>query len=175
MNAPSNLADVFRFRADLYGSFGRRRDALFELTDAALSVGLVPSMAHLSLEAAHRRGWGSLYAGLRHGEIDCEALRDALASHPLAQGQRVYAVDVSVWPRCDAETSPEARPSTTTPRATPAASPSSPAGPINGSPNSVSSGTAGPRRSTCDASIQPTMFMPRPLSRSKPVLASYDR
>ena len=55
----------------------------------------------------HRRGWGSLYAVLSKGRIDSEALRDLLASYDLdAMGTPVYAVDVSPWPRCDAEASP---------------------------------------------------------------------
>jgi DDE superfamily endonuclease len=69
-----------------------------------------PSAAHLSLQASHRRGWGSLYAALDRGRIDDQALRKLLARLPLAgaQGQPpVYAVDVSVWDRCDAECSPE--------------------------------------------------------------------
>src|SRR5687768_3323158 len=53
-----------RFRAGVYGAFGARRDALFELLDAATVAGLVPSLAHLSLTAVHRRGWGSLYDAL---------------------------------------------------------------------------------------------------------------
>jgi len=47
---------------------------------------------------------------LAHGSLDAEALRDLLAHLPLAGAENelpVYAVDVSVWPRCDAETSPE--------------------------------------------------------------------
>jgi len=46
---------------------------------------------------------------LNRGRIDAEALRRLLARHPLAAGSQtpVYAVDVSVWPRCDAEASPE--------------------------------------------------------------------
>ncbi len=96
------------FRNSLYRCFDRRADALFELTDAILTAGVVPSPAHLSLQPAHRRGWGSLYAALRWGRLDAEALRKLLASHPLAGGEPpVYAVDVSVWPRCDAEASPE--------------------------------------------------------------------
>src|SRR5215204_6727580 len=65
--------------------------------------------AHLSLQPPHRRGWGSLYAALSHGRIGEEALRKLLARHPLAESGAtpVYAVDVSVWPRCDAEASPE--------------------------------------------------------------------
>ena len=64
----------------------------------------------MSLQASHRRGWGSLYAALDRGRIDAEALRTLLARHPLAgiEGETpVYAVDTSVWARCDAETSPE--------------------------------------------------------------------
>jgi hypothetical protein len=107
MLAPSTLEPLQTFRANLYACFERRRDALFELTDAALTAGLVPSLAHLSLEIPHRRGWGSLYAALAEGRIDAPALRGLLACHPLADGAPVYAVDTSVWPRCDAETSPE--------------------------------------------------------------------
>src|SRR5215210_3427771 len=69
-----------------------------------------PSPAHLSLQASHRRGWGSLYAALDRGRIGDEALRKLLARHPLAgtEGEvPVFGVDTSVWPRCDAETSPQ--------------------------------------------------------------------
>ncbi len=100
------------FRRCLYDCLHPRSDALFELTDAILTANAaVPSPAHLSLQAPHRRGWGSLYAALRRGRIDAAALRELLARHPLAgcsaDQPPVYAVDVSVWPRCDAETSPE--------------------------------------------------------------------
>jgi DDE superfamily endonuclease len=100
------------FRHYLYDCLHPRSDALFELTDAILTASAtVPSPAHLSLQAPHRRGWGSLYAALRRGQVDDEALRELLARHPLAgcspDRPPVYAVDVSVWPRCDAETSPQ--------------------------------------------------------------------
>ncbi len=97
------------FRHSFYDCLHRRSDALFELADAILtSEAAVPSPAHLSLQALHRRGWGSLYAALRRGRIDAEALRDLLVRHPLAGSEPpVYAVDTSVWDRCDAECSPE--------------------------------------------------------------------
>jgi hypothetical protein len=97
------------FRRSLYECLYRRGDALFELTDAILSAdAAVPSPVHLSLQASHRRGWGSLYAALGRGRIDAESLRRLLARHPLAESQTpVYAVDVSVWDRCDAECSPQ--------------------------------------------------------------------
>jgi hypothetical protein len=103
--------DLLRaFRRSLYACLDRRTDALFELTDAILTAdAAAPSPAHLSLQPPHRRGWASLYAALMHGRIDEEALRDLLARHPLAGSTAtpVYAVDVSVWDRCDAEASPE--------------------------------------------------------------------
>ena len=102
-----SLTTLRAFRRDLYACFSRRRDALFDLVDTILTAGTLPSFVHLSLEAAHRRGWGSLYAALRHGTIDVDAVRAALVRHPLAEGQPIYAVDISIWPRCDAETSPD--------------------------------------------------------------------
>src|ERR671910_3194567 len=99
------------FRDSFYQCLDRRSDALFELTDAILTAGSVPSPPHLSLTAVHRRGWGSLYAALGMGCMDEGALRGLLSRHPLAEGDPgappIYAVDVSVWPRCDAEASPE--------------------------------------------------------------------
>jgi hypothetical protein len=95
------------FRAGLHGCFGRRANALFELTDAILTAGRVPSAVHLCLATVHRRGWGSLYAALSKGRINTEALRELLATHGPSKGEApVYAVDVSPWPRCDAEASP---------------------------------------------------------------------
>src|SRR5437588_2465822 len=103
---------LYTFRRSFYECFYLRSDAPFELADAILTAdGTLPSPAHLSLQASYRRGWGSLYAALDRGRIDAKALRGLLARHPLALGDTdetpVYAVDVSVWPRCDAETSPE--------------------------------------------------------------------
>jgi hypothetical protein len=98
------------FRRSFYECLHRREDALFELADALLTADAAPSPVHLSLQAPHRRGWGSLYAALRRGQIDAEALRGLIASHPLAGSAAtpVFAVDVSVWDRCDAEkSSPE--------------------------------------------------------------------
>jgi hypothetical protein len=96
------------FRAGLHASFTRRADALVDLADALLCAQTSPgSLPHLSLEPAHRRGWASAYAALADGRVDAERLRDLLARVPLAGGQPVYAVDVTTWPRCDAECSPE--------------------------------------------------------------------
>src|SRR5919107_807687 len=105
----SSALDTFRaFRNSLYNCLHRRADALFELTDALLTAEQVPSPVHLSLQPSHRRGWGSLYNPLSHGRIDAQALRWLLAHYPLAGSETpVYAVDMSVWDRCDAESSPQ--------------------------------------------------------------------
>ncbi len=107
MESTDPVARLQAFRTALYACFGHRADALFELCDAVLTAGLVPSPVHLSLEPSHRRGWGSLYAALARGAIQVDALRALLVASPLADEHAIYAVDVSVWPRCDAEASPE--------------------------------------------------------------------
>ena len=108
MSAPVTATTALQdFRAGLYHCLERRADALFELADAILTAGPQPALAHLSLAPAHRRSWGSLYAALRHGRLDVAALRALLERHPLDADPPVYAMDSSVWPRCDAETSAE--------------------------------------------------------------------
>jgi hypothetical protein len=101
------LATLRTFRTDLHQCFHRRTDALFELGDALLAADPVVSLPHLSLQAAHRRRWGSLYDASATGDIDVAALRALLAKQATSQDQPVYAVDLSVWPRCDAEASPD--------------------------------------------------------------------
>ena len=50
------------FRGELYRCLGRRRDGLFELTDAVLCrPGRVHMLAELSLEPECRRGHGAVY------------------------------------------------------------------------------------------------------------------
>jgi DDE superfamily endonuclease len=103
----SPLVRLGAFRDQLHACFPRRADALFELGDALLCAQAVASLPHLSLEPAHRRGWGSVYAALARGQIDAERLRDLLVSSLPHTDPLVFAVDVTTWPRCDAECSPE--------------------------------------------------------------------
>ncbi len=101
-----SLDDLRAFRNSLYRCLDPRADALFELADALLTAGAVPSPVHLSLAPAHRRGWGSLYAALSRGRIKEGPLRELLARYACAADASrapVYAVDVSVWSRCRRE------------------------------------------------------------------------
>ena len=61
----SSLDDLRAFRGSPYECIRRRGEALFELTDAVLASGTLPSPVNLSLEPTHRRGWGSLHGALR--------------------------------------------------------------------------------------------------------------
>ncbi len=102
-----DLESLRAFRTALHDCFERRGDALFELGDALLASDALTSLPHLSLHAAYRRGWGSLYDALAEGRLDVDVLRATLAQDLVTDDQPVYAVDLSVWPRCDAEASPE--------------------------------------------------------------------
>ena len=101
------LARLGAFRTELHACCTRRADGLFDLADALLCAPAVASVAHLSLEPAHRRGWGSAYDALANGRINTERLGDLLAGSLPDADPLVFAVDVTTWPRCDAECSPE--------------------------------------------------------------------
>jgi hypothetical protein len=55
----SPLARLGTFRIELHACFARRADALLELGDALLCAPAITSVARLSLEPAHRRGWAA--------------------------------------------------------------------------------------------------------------------
>jgi hypothetical protein len=106
MNTPE--WEVLRaFRQQVYTLFGCRRDALFEALDAVLSAPTLETPAHLSLAPHCQRGWASLYDALNVGTMDLARLEQLVASHPVDPQATWFAVDASVWPRCDAETSPD--------------------------------------------------------------------
>jgi hypothetical protein len=104
----ADAEELNRFRQDLYRSFTRWGDALFELGDAVLCapspVGSVPA---LSLEPVFRRGHGSLYKALARGRMNEDRLRRLFVEHRPAPWPAVFAVDASTWDRCDAECSPQ--------------------------------------------------------------------
>jgi hypothetical protein len=106
MNTPAWEA-LRAFRHHVYALFGCRRDALFEALDAMLSAPTLETPAHLSLAPTCQRGWGSRYDALNTGTMDLVGLERLVATHQLDPQTWWFAIDASVWPRCDAETSPE--------------------------------------------------------------------
>lgn len=103
----TELEALRAFRHQVYAILGCRRDALFEIIDAVLTTIVIESPAHLSLAPGCQRRWGSVYDALNAGTMSPSALEQLVAQYPLATESAWYAVDASVWPRCDAETSPE--------------------------------------------------------------------
>ncbi|MET8126415.1 transposase, partial [Streptomyces sp. NPDC005231] len=105
------LAGLCRFRREFYSCLTLRADALFELTDAVLCTdGPVVSLPELSIADVHRRGHGAMYDALAQGHINVSRLRMALAGLRLPRGtdgQLSIALDVTPWPRPDAECSPQ--------------------------------------------------------------------
>jgi hypothetical protein len=105
---PASAPAILRaFRTDLHRCCSRRADALFELGDALMPAGPVISLPYLSLQAVHRRGWGSRYDALADETLDVVALQGLLTRQAAADGPAVYAIDRSIWPRRDAEASPK--------------------------------------------------------------------
>jgi hypothetical protein len=102
-----NFNTVQAFRHGVYGSFGKAKDALFNLVDALSSEVGARSFPELSLSPFFERTWASLYEALEDGQIDAERLRAVfLDCAPLPEaGQFVFVgVDTSNLYRAEAET-----------------------------------------------------------------------
>jgi hypothetical protein len=95
------------FRHAIYLTFGCRRDALVEILDALLTAPVIEHPVHLSLSPGFQRTWGSLYDALNAGSMSLPRLEELVAAQPLETSTTWYAIDASVWARCDAETSQE--------------------------------------------------------------------
>lgn len=111
MDTTPATTTLARFRAELYQSvLGLRRDALFELLDAVLSSDGPTSLVRLSLSPLFRRGWSSVCDALADGSLHGPSLQRLFAqSMPPAAvaGRLLWALDGTVWPRPEAQTSPE--------------------------------------------------------------------
>lgn len=103
----SALERLHDFRQGVFDLCSHRADAISDVIDGALTAGLVPSFAYLSLQSAHPRGHGSLYAAVAKGRMDIRGIRQLVASTLPETGRPVYAIDTSTYLRSDAETSPE--------------------------------------------------------------------
>lgn len=99
------------FRAELYQTFGRRRDAVFDLLDAVLTGERVQSLVRLSLAPSYQRGWSSVFDALADGTLNVLALRRRLVAYlpapPAPPARELWALDGSGWPRPEARTSPD--------------------------------------------------------------------
>jgi hypothetical protein len=100
-----NINKLIEFRQAVYThGMLTRRDAQFDLLDALVSTGAVPSFAMLSQSEHFRRKWPSIYAAIEDGRLDSEWLRKDLAQRAPKTGTCVFALDGSPWPRPRART-----------------------------------------------------------------------
>lgn len=103
----TGIEQLQEFRQSIHNLCLQRADALCDVIDGAITAGLVPSFAYLSLQAVHQRGHGSLYAALAKGRMDVSGIQKLVLETLPKSEQPVYAIDTSTYIRSDAETSPE--------------------------------------------------------------------
>jgi hypothetical protein len=107
-DTPKQLDRLVRFRQAIYAQgFVARRDALFNLLDALLCTGPVPSLPYLSLSPCFVRRWPSLYAALEDGRLEEAWLQRFLAQQVPDTGLQVFALDTTAWARPRATTLPD--------------------------------------------------------------------
>lgn len=107
---PTPQVSLAHFRAELYQTFGLRRDAMFDLLDAILTGERVTSTVRLSLAPAYQRQWPSIFDALTDGTLNVLAMRRRLVRAlpcPPDDRRELWALDGSGWPRPEARTSPE--------------------------------------------------------------------
>lgn len=104
-----NCNTFVRLRQQLYGTFGRSADALFNLCDALLSEDRARSFPELSQSPSFQRQWPSLYQALQRGMIETVALhRLWVSTFELDRSDLPpvwISVDASSIERPDAQTS----------------------------------------------------------------------
>lgn len=104
-----NLTILQQVRQQLYDSFERGADALFNLCDALLSESQARSVLELSQSPWFERQWSSIYQALDQGKINETLWRHIwvkalLSDIPLGETLWI-SVDASSIPRPDADTS----------------------------------------------------------------------
>ena len=105
-----NFNTFKEIRQQIYDTFGRGADALFNLCDALLTEPHARSLPELSLSPFFEREWSSVYQALEHGMIDPTNLRriwiGALMSQRAAAHPIWISVDSTSIARPEAETKP---------------------------------------------------------------------
>ena len=107
-STPEQFNKLIEFRQRVYEQiFTVRQDAQFELLDALLIKGRVPSFPWLSTAGCFRREWPSLYDAIEEGRQDVAGLEQFLVGQVPATGLQYWSLDGSAWARMQARTLPE--------------------------------------------------------------------
>jgi hypothetical protein len=72
------ITQLQQFRVELYHTFTRRADAVFELVDALSGDIQTRSPAELSLSGSFRRQYASVYDGVDGWQFDAAAVKELL-------------------------------------------------------------------------------------------------
>jgi hypothetical protein len=107
MSTEAQSTKLIEFRQAAYDCLGQARDAQFELTDAILLSGAVPSFVALSLCPVFRRKWPSLYEAIQDGRPNRAGLLRLYTEQMPALVRPLLAGDHTAWPRLSAFTLPE--------------------------------------------------------------------
>jgi hypothetical protein len=84
---------LIEFRQAIYGQvFSQRRDVQFEVVDALLLKGRVPSWPWLATAGCFRRKWPSLYDALEAGRQEGTWLQAYLARQVPTVGLQYYSI-----------------------------------------------------------------------------------
>jgi len=101
------LNKIIEFRQTIYNQFFTiRQDTQFELLDALIVKGKVPSFPWLSMAGCFQRQWPSVYDAIEAGEQDVVGLREYLTAQVPHQGLQFWSLDATAWPRTQARTLP---------------------------------------------------------------------
>lgn len=107
-NTQEQFNRLIEFRQAIYDRFlTARKDAQFELMDALLSKGKVPSFPWLALAGCFQRQWSSLYDAVEQGEQDVMGLGQFLMAQVPTTGVQFWSLDGTAWPRPQARTLPD--------------------------------------------------------------------
>jgi hypothetical protein len=92
------------FHQRLYGQMGKAKAALFDLMDAVLVSGSIPSFVSLFQSPVFRRRWPSIYAALQDSTLSGTQVMKQVRPHFKPSAQPLLAGDHTQWSRPDAPT-----------------------------------------------------------------------
>src|SRR5947199_3054732 len=105
-----NVTTLQEFRQEIYASFERAGDALFNTVDALLSESQAQSFPELSLSEFFPRSWSSLYKAFKRGYINRKLLQDIFIKYipmPSVGKRLILGIDATKIDRPFSHTSPD--------------------------------------------------------------------
>jgi hypothetical protein len=102
-----DITTLSHIREEIYRSFDRARDALFNTVDALIAETQAKSFAELSLSPFFMRKWPSLYEAFEDGRIDRKRLREIFLKYLPTESRLILGADATPIERPFSRTSPD--------------------------------------------------------------------